>query len=179
MSLGHWKGTLAPILGHPLLTAPHGSRPSLASPALTVSCRSAGWGSRCHRLWPTWAPSRRPDSGRGRSPGFCVLFRECLSCLQSNSGQGTSRGGRPWRLGSRPHRALSPGAVGRARVTQTPLGTLTAEAGEPPARRREQVELHQWLKSPTTTPGRVPCNRRLGHDCATREAGIRAQAVSV
>lgn len=178
MSLGHWKGTLAPILGHPLLTAPHGSRPSLVSPALSVLLLS-GLGEPVSPALAHMGAVTEARLGKRKKPRvLCPVQRmSVLSSEQQRTGNIQGRAAlAAWQ--PTPQGAV-PGAVGRARVTQTPLGTLTVEAGEPPARRREQVELHQWLKSPTTTPGHVLCNRRLGRDCATREAGIRAQAVSV
>ena len=82
-------------------------------------------------------------------------------------------------LHSQPHTVLSLGAVGKGRCHTDPHeGALMAEAGDPPARRREQVELHQLLRLPATRQSQILGNQGHDRDCATWEMGIEAHTVS-
>lgn len=88
--------------------------------------------------------------------------------------------GGPLLLHSQPHTVLSLGAVGKGwRHTDPHEGALMAEAGDPPARRREQIGLHQMLRLPATRQNQILGNQGHDRDCAPWGTGIEAHTVSV
>lgn len=116
------------------------------------------------------------DEALGRTQIF-TSCSENLRCLCRNNAQRTSRNREaacsftltwwcPW------------GAIEKGRRHRDPTqGALTAEAGDLPASRREQAELHQLLKLPTTRQSPVRYKRGYNHGCAMWEMGIEAQTI--